>query len=682
MKRNLHNALLFLVCSLLTANLTVAQQRPMSLVDLLEVPQLSDPQLSADGRQLLFVLNQADWEANRRIGHIYRLQIGESEPVQMTQGSSSESSPRWSPGGDLIAFLGRRSTEPGKEEAAQTQIFLMRVRGGEAWQFSHHPTSVSNISWAPDGQAIYFLASDEKSAEQRAREKLQDDVFAFDENYQQTHLWKIQVEDGEETKLSQGDYSITGYRVGRQGRKFVVTRAPNPLLGYGHLSELHLMDVSGGGWVRLTHNDIRERSYDLSPDGSKVLFTAAVNDSFERYYDNNLFVVPTGGGKPEMLLPELRHGIDSAVWSADGNSIFMLCNMGANNDLFELDLASGEAQRKSSGEHSLGQWTFFPENRTHVVTRNHPYSPGDIHLLRPGTGELKQVSWIFEHLGKKFKLPRMERVQWKGSDGVEVEGILTYPIDYRQGRRYPLAVITHGGPRSSDKMRFSSWSRYRPVLAAKGYAVLQPNYRGSTGYGDAFLRDMVGHYFNQAHRDVMAGVDHLIERGIADPDRMVKMGWSAGGHMTNKIITFTNRFKAAASGAGASNWISMYSQSDVRSNRTPWFGGTPWQKDAPIEVYWNNSQLKDAWKVQTPTIFLVGELDARVPMPQSVEMYRALKSNGVDTHLYVAPREPHGWRELRHELFKMNVELDWFEKHAKGKSYEWEAAPTKEEPRM
>jgi dipeptidyl aminopeptidase/acylaminoacyl peptidase len=214
-----------------------------------------------------------------------------------------------------------------------------------------------------------------------------------------------------------------------------------------------------------------------------------------------------------------------------------------------------------------------------------------------------------------------------------------------------------------------------PVLAARGYAVLKPNYRGSTGYGNPFLRDMVGHYFQNAHLDVMAGVDHVIKMGVADPDRLVKMGWSAGGHMTNKIITFTDRFKAASSGAGAANWVSMYAQSDQRHYRTPWFGGTPWEANAPIDKYWNDSPLKYVAAVKTPTIFLVGEQDPRVPPPQSVEMYRALKSNGVPTHLYMAPREPHGWTELRHQLFKMNVELDWFEKHVTRRPYTWERAP-------
>ena len=198
--------------------------------------------------------------------------------------------------------------------------------------------------------------------------------------------------------------------------------------------------------------------------------------------------------------------------------------------------------------------------------------------------------------------------------------------------------------------------------------MLQVNPRGVAGYGDAYLRDMVGHYFKNAHLDVLAGIDHLIKIGIADPDRLIKMGWSAGGTMTNKLITFTDRFKAASSGAGVVNFISLYAQSDVRYYRTPWFGGTPWQKEAPTELYWEHSPLKDIAKVKTPTLILVGESDVRVPMPQSVELYRALKSNGVPTRMYVAPREPHGWRELRHQLFKMNVELDWFERHALGRS--------------
>jgi dipeptidyl aminopeptidase/acylaminoacyl peptidase len=650
-------------------------KRPMTLVDMLEIPQVSNPQLSPGGAELLFVVSRADWKANRRISHIWHIGVDGADAIQMTNGENGESSPIWSPDGARFAFTARR---PGGEESRQvTQIYLQAISGGEAQQLSRHPTAVSSIAWAPDGNSIFFLASDPKSADEKEREKLRDDVFAFDENYKHTHLWKITLADEKEHKVTDGDFSITGYSLSRNGKKIVIARAPNPLLTDRQLSDLYLIGESGGEAVRLTENRVSERGMELSPDHSRVLFTAAVNQNLEPYYNNNVFVVPASGGEARLVAPDFPHEVSSATWSKDGSSIIMLCNMGVHSEFVQLNLETGEFRQWTDGEHGLRSFSYSPVHDKHVFTMSTPSSPGEIYILSYGQSTPTQVTRITEYVSLQFDLPRDKAVQWKGADGVTVEGILTYPLGYREGERYPLAVYTHGGPRNSDKLTFSPWREYRPVLAAKGYAVLRPNYRGSTGYGNDFLRDMVGHYFNQAHRDVMAGVDYLIEQGIADPDRLVKFGWSAGGHMTNKIITFTNRFKAASSGAGAVNWISMYAQSDVRDNRTPWFGGTPWKKDAPISVYWNNSSLKDVWKVTTPTIILVGQNDARVPMPQSVELYRALKSNGVPTHLYVAPREPHGWRELRHELFKMNVELEWFEKHAMKRSYTWEKAPGK-----
>jgi dipeptidyl aminopeptidase/acylaminoacyl peptidase len=370
--------------------------------------------------------------------------------------------------------------------------------------------------------------------------------------------------------------------------------------------------------------------------------------------------------------------VERAAWSKDGKTIFFVANMGVHAELFSMPAAGGAPKQLTDGKHAVNGNAWSMSAAKHVFTLDEPDNPGDVWLL--DGAQPVRVTHVYDYLTRDFDIARQEKVTWKGADGVTVEGLLFYPIGYTPGQRYPLAVQTHGGPQASDKFGFGSWEYYPQVLAAKGYAVLQPNYRGSTGYGDPFLRDMVGHYFKNAHLDVMAGVDEVIRMGIADPDRMVKSGWSGGGHMTNKIITFTDRFKAAASGAGAANWISMYAQSDVRTYRTPWFGGTPWQKNAPIEAYWNNSPLKDVANVKTPTIFFVGQQDPRVPMPQSVEMYRALKTNGIPTHLYVAPREPHVWEELRHELFKMNVELEWFEKYATNRPYTWEKAPDEARP--
>ena len=661
---------LIIVAGISPAQALAQSPRAMTLVDLLNVPRLSDLQLSPDGRQVLYVLAEADWESNDRIAHIWRVDADGTGAIQMTAGTEGESGPRWSPDGRTIAFLARRG------DADANQIHLVPNDGGEARALMEHPTAVSSISWSPDGDAIYFLAPDERDAPEQERLDASDDVYAFDEDYRQRHLWKVAVADGAETRITGGDYSVLRYTLSRDGRKLAHHRAPNPLFGYSDRGEVWVMSADGTDARQLTENTVPESGVALSPDNSSVLFRAGANEQFDTYYNGKVFIVPAAGGPARLLTSDFVYDVQSAQWSEDGQAVYAAVNMGVHAELFEIDVTTGATRQLTDGEHAVRGWSFVPSANRHVFQLNEPERAGDVWTLATTSNPSPaRVTDVFGHLAMDFTLPRQERIEWRGADGVTVEGLLFYPLGYEPGRQYPLCVQTHGGPAASDKFGFQSWSNYVPVLTAMGYAVLKPNYRGSTGYGDPFLRDMVGSYFKNAHLDVMAGVDYLIERGIADPDRMVKMGWSGGGHMTNKIVTFTDRFKAAASGAGAANWISMYAQSDVRTYRTPWFGGTPWQKDAPIDVYWNHSPLKDVANVTTPTIFLVGEEDPRVPMPKSVEMYRALKSNGVPTHLYVAPREPHGWRELRHELFKMNVELEWFERHATGRPYEWERAP-------
>jgi len=644
----------------------------MTLVDVMNVPQISDPEISPNGNQILFVRSEANWKANRRIGHIWRIGADGTKLMQLTSGTDGESSPRWSPDGQSIAFVAKRGTDAD----SVAQIYLLDNAGGEARAITTHATAVSSLTWSPDGSAIYFRAADAKSDEQKAREKAKDDVVVFDEDFQQQHVWKVTIATKAETRITSGAYSVLAYSLSNDGSKIVTHRAPSPLMEDIDQSEVWLIESDGSRPVQVTRNGVQETDATISPDNSTVLFLSGANQDFGTYYNRKIFAAPAAGGPARLLTPTLKYEVERAAWAKDGKSIFFTANMGVHSELFRMPANGGDPEQLTNGEHALTNWTYSPEANAQIALVSDIRAPGEIWIATAdGSHGPRKVTSTFDYLTRDFKLPKQERIEWKGADGAMVEGLLYYPLDYKPGQRYPLVVQTHGGPQASDKFGSGGGQNYVAVLAAKGYAVLQPNYRGSTGYGDAFMRDMVGHYFQNAHLDVMAGVDYLIQKGIADPDRLVKMGWSGGGHMTNKLITFTNRFKAASSGAGAANWVSMYAQSDVRSYRTPWFGGTPWQKNAPIAAYWDNSPIKDIAKVTTPTIFLVGEKDVRVPSPQAVEMYRGLKSNGVPAHLYIAPREPHGWAELRHVLFKMNVELDWFEKYAMQRPYVWDKAP-------
>ncbi len=651
-----------------------AQTNPMTIVDLIEVPGLGDVRLSPDGAYVLFVRNDADWDANKTIGHVWRVPAAGGDPIQLTNGENGESSPRWSPDGSQIAFLADR----GEDEA--TQIHLLNAAGGEARALTAHPTSAGSIQWSAEGDWIYFLATDDKTDAEKARDEAKDDVFAFDEDWKQRHLWRVNATSGDVERLTEGDFTVRGYSLSRDGSRIAHHRAPNPLLDDSDDAEVWSMSSLGGDARRITDNEVPEGGARLSPDNRTVLWVSGSDNAKDTYYNDKIYTAPADGGAATVLLPDAPFQVSQAVWSGDGAHVYFTADIGVRTELFRVAADGGDLTQLTRGDHQVSNWQYTPDLGRHVFRLQRPADPGEIYVLDEDEGSPRKVTEVYGYL-EAFDLPRQEAVTWEGEDGQEVEGLLYYPLDYVEGHRYPLVVRTHGGPASSDRFTFGSSSRFVQVLAGLGYMVFAPNYRGSTGYGDAFLRDMVGHYFNQAHLDVMTGVDALIERGLVDPDRMAKMGWSAGGHMTNKIVTFTDRFKAAASGAGAANWISMYAQSDVRIYRTPWFGTDPWQEGANIEQYMADSPLFDAHKVTTPTLFLVGQNDNRVPMPQSVEMFRALKANDVPTHLYVAPREGHGWRELRHRLFLSNVQLEWFERWVMDREWEWEAVPGEERER-
>lgn len=662
--------LIVLAVGLAVSQTPAAQgRRPMTLRDLIAIPRVQDAQLSPDGQQVSYMLAVNDWAANRQLPHIWRQPVSGGTPTQVTSTEFGETMGRWSADSQSLSYLARGENG--------LQLFLTSLTGGQSRQLTRHSTGVfggAPPAWSPDGAWLYFLAIDPPSDLERERERLRDDVARVGEVVRHRHVWRVQVETGAASRVTNGSFSVTLFRLSRDGARLMTQRVPTPAPGDSMRGEIWLSLADGGSARQLTTNGIEESDAELSPDGRTVLFLAEANAQLEPYYNLNLFLMPADGGTPRLLMPDFPYGIDHAAWSPDGDAVLAVVNSGLQSDLYRIETATGKATPLTNGQHSVQFWSLSPTAREMVFQFDEPTRIGDVWTLPVDGGSPRRVTGVYDALTRDFELPHQKKFTWTGADGAALEGLLLSPPNHRPGTRSPLVVQLHGGPQESDKFGFGPGVivNYAPVLNAKGYVVFRPNYRGSAGYGNVFLRDVVGHYFNNMHLDVLAGVDALIAAGIADPEKLAVMGWSAGGHLTNKLITTTTRFKAASSTAGAVNWNSFYAQTDIRTGRAAWFGGMPWSSEASASTFWDASPIREVSKVRTPTLVIAGEQDARVPMAQSLELFRALEANRVPTRLLVAPREGHQWGELRHQLRKANEELEWFERHVMGRDYTWE----------
>ncbi len=646
------------IWQLLIVGLSRAEAPRFGFREMFRIHKAYEPRLSPDGKFVLFRVAEADTVANRWVYHLWRVETATGETVQLTFGHQSQSHPRWSPDGGMIYYLAKAG--------GHRNLFALPNDGGESHRVFAHPADITAFQLTRDGEKIYFLARDSLTREEQQARKRKDDAYFYDENQKPVQLWVYDRTTGEKKQLTFAEYSIREFVLSPDESRIALVAAPTPRLDDYLKREVYLFNLQDGTQEQLTHNSIAESQLAWSPDGRYLSFTSDANSQLETYYQDSIFLLDIASGTVVDLLPDFRYQVFRYVWNRKGTEIYFIANMGVNTQIFSLNRKKGGVKQLTSGEHSIRFLHYQPKINQLVYLNSTPRRPYEVFLAHPKKLPGKQLTRLNPWL-RDFPLAEYRTIHWQSSDGFTVEGILILPTSGAQ-KPFPLVVQLHGGPESSYRNYFgSSWVTYPQVWAAHGYAIFQPNYRGSTGYGDEVMRSILGHYFEKDIDDIISGIDYLIREGIADPHHLAVMGWSAGGHLTNWLVTHFQRFGAACSGAGGANWYSFYAQTDVQYIREIWHLGPPYLRQ---NYYMKKSPVTYVEHARTPTLILCGEEDRRVPFPQSLEMYRGLKRMGCPVRFIAFPREGHGLRELRHQMTKMKREFQWVEKHLFNRDWE------------
>ncbi len=654
---------LVVLCALISP---AQQKRAMTFEDILALNQVSDAQISPDGRWIAYVVNAADMKENAYNSDIWLVPVGGGEAFQLTRSKKADNQPRWSPDGKRIAFLSAREERP--------QIYVISAAGGEAEKLSDSKTAVSNIAWSPDGGRIAFVAQQEPTPEEEKKQKDKDDTIVVDKNFKFNRISLLDVKTRKAEVLVKGEFSAASPQWSPDGKHIAYTTVPTPRADDGSWSDIWIVEVAGGKTRKLLVNDGPDAAPRWSPDGKWIAFVTG-DRSHGSIGDQQMAVMAAdGSGAPRMLMPDFLYSSGAAAWSPDGRTIYFSANVRTTSQLFSVPSSGGTPKAISQFAGVMGGPTFSAEARTIAFTHGSVQQPNDVYVATLGGSFAPTKLTDHNPQVRALALGASEVFRWKSKDGMEIEGLLIYPANYEKGKRYPLVACIHGGPSGVWTQSFpGSWGNFGHVWAGNGWAVFYPNVRGSSGYGEKFQLSNIRDWGGGDYQDIQSGLDDLIARGIADPDKLAQTGWSYGGYMTAWTLTQTNRFKAVMVGAGLTNMFSMYSTNDLQSVLDAYFGGEPWQV---LENYTRASAMTFIKQARTPTLIQHGQSDTRVPPGQAQELYMGLLRNKVPVELVFFPREPHGLGEPRHQLDKMRREYAWFSKYTLG----IEVPPPKAEP--
>ncbi|HEY3381750.1 MAG TPA: S9 family peptidase [Vicinamibacterales bacterium] len=629
-----------LVLSLVAALQTPAVAAvPLTPEQTLGGRQISDLQLSPDLSRLVFVVTEPP-KGNTRPRDIWMLGLASRQLRRMTYSPKGASSPRWSPDGKTIAFLSDRE--------GGTQIHLLPADGGEATKLTGGKNSVQAFDWAPDGQRLAFLAQEPRTDAEEKREKDKDDARVVDKDEKRARLWVIVRESRAVTQLTSGAWAIGDARWAPDGERLIVVATDRPEVDQ-NTDRILSIPAAGGALTPLAAPKGPVAQVRLSPDGKTLAWVGARVDGPDAH---DLYVLEAGVSAPRNVTLSVDRPVMGYAWRKDG-SLNVLFADGFRTRYAVVD-RQGHVTSAPAVEMNRGAFAARDDD-IWFVGETAVDAPEIWHAR--GTARPEVLTSVNTDWNRPAPL-EPEFYRYRSFDGLDIEAALLKPANVGAGVKLPLIVLIHGGPTGRWSNAFEPWGQ---LLAARGYAVFYPNIRGSVGYGHRFVESNRADWGGGDFKDLMAGVDDLIARGIADPKRLGIGGWSYGGYMSAWAITQTARFQAAVIGAGLSDLASEFG-TENGSAYDEWFFGTPYEK---LEGFIKCSPITYIKNARTPSLILQGEADTTDPIGQSQQLYRGLKRYGVAADFVVYPREGHGLREEKHLLDRLNRILAWYGQYIK-----------------
>jgi dipeptidyl aminopeptidase/acylaminoacyl peptidase len=667
---------LLLILALANALPAQTARHPLKLDDLTRFRNVNDPQISPDGQWVAYTLGTTDPKEDKSNSHIWMVNIDGSNDRQITFSQDSENSPRWSPDGKYLSFT---SSRPGKVRG--NQVWLLDRSGGEATQLTELKGRLQGHEWSPDSKRLALLIGDpdpeadpgpspQPGATPRVPKPIVIDRYRYKQDGQgyllsgrhtYIYIFDIATKKLERLTKSKWDESSPSWSPDGSRIAFMSNHSDDP--DRDPAAQLYVAEAKPGATEKqLTPEATRAgRSRpEWSPDSKWIAFLEGEEKKYGAYSMEHLALVATDGSSAPTRLQsveDLDRGISSLRFSQDGKSIRFLVTDDRSVYPARANLSGGAVERLLSPPVVISTWNFAGTRAVAIAGTD--VKANEIHVWEGN--KLRQITHQNDALFAELELGATEEVSFKSKDGTQVNGLLTYPVGYVKGTKVPLLLRIHGGPNSQDQ---HSLSLERQFFAANGYAVLAVNYRGSAGRGQKFSRSIFADWGNYEVQDLLAGVDHVVKMGVADPDRLGVGGWSYGGILTDYLIASDTRFKGATSGAGTAFTVAFYG-TDQYIIQYDYEIGPPWNPKAWDTYVKISYPFLHADRIQTPTLFLGGERDFNVPVQGSQQMYQALRSLGIDTQLIIYPNENHGIQRPSYQRDRMERYLAWYDKYVK-----------------